>query len=125
LVDYEEFCGLKQPAAQEQPLEEITVAELAAQIENNPEVQIIDVREPHEFEIARIPGTKLIPLAQIVQRAKEIDPSRAAIVHCKSGVRSGKAIRALRESGYKGKLLNLKGGVLAWSDEIDPSVPKY
>jgi sulfur-carrier protein adenylyltransferase/sulfurtransferase len=125
LVDYEEFCGLKQPVAEETVLEEITVSELSEQIKNNPEVQIIDVREPHEFEIARIPNTKLIPLSQVVQRAKEIDSSRTAVVHCKSGVRSGKAIRALQESGYKGKLLNLKGGILAWSDEIDRSVPKY
>ena len=126
LVDYEEFCGLKQTvAAEENVLEEISVADLNEQIKNNPEVQIIDVREPHEFEIARIPYTNLIPLSQVVQRAKEIDPSRTAIVHCKSGVRSGKAIRALQESGYTGKLLNLKGGILAWSDEIDPRVPKY
>jgi len=124
LIDYEEFCGLNLPV-KEDVLEEITVSELKRQLENNPETQVIDVREPHEFEIARIPGTKLIPLSQIVQRVKEIDPSRAAIIHCKSGVRSGKAIRALQESGYQGKLLNLKGGILAWSDEIDPSVPKY
>ena len=126
LVDYEEFCGLKQPVASvENVLEEITVAELAEQFKNNPEVQVIDVREPHEFDIARIPNTKLIPLSQVVQRVKEIDPSRNAIIHCKSGVRSGKAIRALQESGYTGKLLNLKGGILAWADEIDPRVAKY
>ena len=127
LIDYEEFCGLKQPAAaiEENVLEEITVKELAGQLKNNPEVQIIDVREPHEFDIARIPRTRLIPLSQVVQRQKELDPSRMAIIHCKSGVRSGKAIRALQESGYTGRLLNLKGGILAWSDEIDPSVPKY
>ena len=126
LVDYEEFCGLKQPiVANETVLEEITVRELAEQLKNNPEVQVIDVREPHEFDIARIPRTRLIPLSQVVQRQREIDPSRTAIIHCKSGVRSGKAIRALQESGYTGKLLNLEGGILAWSDEIDPSVPKY
>jgi sulfur-carrier protein adenylyltransferase/sulfurtransferase len=124
LVDYEEFCGLNLPV-KEEILEEITVTDLNEQLRNNPEVQIIDVREQHEFEIARIPNTKLIPLSQIVQRAKELDPSRTAVVHCKSGVRSGKAIKALQESGYKGKLLNLKGGILAWSDEIDPRVPKY
>ena len=124
LIDYEEFCGLNLPV-QEDVLEEITVTALNDLIKNNAETQVIDVREPHEFEIARIPNTKLIPLSQIVQRAKEIDQSRTAIIHCKSGVRSGKAIRALQESGYKGKLLNLKGGILAWSDEIDPSVPKY
>ena len=124
LIDYEEFCGLNLPV-KEDVLEEITVSELSEQIKNNPETQVIDVREPHEFEIARIPNTKLIPLSEVVRRAKEIDSSRTAIIHCKSGVRSGKAIRALQESGYKGKLLNLKGGILAWSDEIDPRVPKY
>jgi len=124
LIDYEEFCGFNLPV-KEDVLEEITVTELSDLIKNNPEVQVIDVREPHEFEIARIPNTKLIPLSQVVQRAKEIDSSRTAILHCKSGVRSGKAIKALQESGFKGKLLNLKGGILAWSDEIDPRVPKY
>ena len=94
-------------------------------IKNDSEVQIIDVREPHEFEIAKIPHTKLIPLAQVVNRAKEIDSSRTAIVHCKGGVRSAKAIQDLQNAGYKGKLLNLKGGIMAWSDEIDSSVPKY
>jgi molybdopterin/thiamine biosynthesis adenylyltransferase/rhodanese-related sulfurtransferase/molybdopterin converting factor small subunit len=124
LIDYEEFCGLNLPV-KEDVLEEITVSELSEQLKNNPETQVIDVREPHEFEIARIPDTKLIPLSEVVRRAKEIDSSRTAIIHCKSGVRSGKAIRALQESGYKGKLFNLKGGILAWSDEIDPRVPKY
>jgi sulfur-carrier protein adenylyltransferase/sulfurtransferase len=124
LIDYEEFCGFNLPV-KEDVLEEITVTELSDLIKNNPEVQVIDVREPHEFEIARIPNTQLIPLSQVVQRAKEIDSSRTAILHCKSGVRSGKAIKALQESGFKGKLLNLKGGILAWSDEIDQSVPKY
>ncbi|MEP7039906.1 MAG: ThiF family adenylyltransferase, partial [Acidobacteriota bacterium] len=124
LIDYEEFCGLNLPT--ETPvLEEITVTELNDLIKNNSEVQIIDVREPHEFEIAKIPNTKLIPLAQVVNRAKEIDQSRTAIIHCKAGGRSAKAIQALQENGYKGKLLNLKGGITAWSDEIDSSVPKY
>ncbi|MEO8072227.1 MAG: molybdopterin-synthase adenylyltransferase MoeB [Acidobacteriota bacterium] len=124
LIDYEEFCGLNLPT--ETPvLEEITVTELNDLIKNNSEVQIIDVREPHEFEIAKIPNTKLIPLAQVVNRAKEIDQSRTAIIHCKAGGRSAKAIEALQNAGYKGKLLNLKGGITAWSDEIDSSVPKY
>jgi adenylyltransferase/sulfurtransferase len=124
LIDYEEFCGLNLPT--ETPvLEEITVSELNEQIKNNPEVQIIDVREPHEYEIGKIPHSKLIPLAQVVARQKEIDQSRTAVIQCKSGGRSAKAIQALQDAGYKGKLLNLKGGILAWSDEIDPSIPKY
>lgn len=125
LVDYEEFCGLRQPVAEKTPIEEITATELNDLIKNNPETQIIDVREPHEYEIAKIPNTKLIPLAQVVSRAKEIDPSRTAIIHCKAGGRSAKAIEALKESGYTGRLLNLKGGITAWSDEVDQNVPKY
>jgi adenylyltransferase/sulfurtransferase len=89
------------------------------------EFQLIDVREPHEYEIARIPNAKLIPLGQVVARSSEIDPNRTAVVQCKGGVRSAKAIADLKAAGYKGKLINLKGGIGAWSDEVDPSVPKY
>jgi len=106
-------------------LEEIPVTELNELIKNNLEAQIIDVREPFEVEIARIPNTKLIPLGEVVNRAKEIDASRAAIIHCKAGGRSAKAIEALKNAGYAGKLINLKGGITAWSDEVDSSVPKY
>lgn len=125
LVDYEEFCGLRQPVTEKAPIEEITATELNDLIKNNAETQIIDVREPHEYEIASIPNTKLIPLAQVVSRVKEIDPSRTAIIHCKAGGRSAKAIEALKEAGYTGRLLNLKGGITAWSDEVDQNVPKY
>ena len=124
LIDYEAFCGLNQPTTAP-VLEEITATELNELIKNNPETQVIDVREPFEVEIAKIPNTKLIPLGEVVKRAKEIDGSRTAIIHCKAGGRSAKAIAALQESGYKGKLLNLKGGITAWSDEVDPSVAKY
>jgi sulfur-carrier protein adenylyltransferase/sulfurtransferase len=124
LIDYEEFCGLGGPV-EETALEEISATELSELIETNPELQVIDVREPHEFEIARIPNTHLIPLGEVVARAREIDPSRTAVIHCKGGVRSAKAIRALQENGYAGRLINLKGGIGAWSDEVDPSVPKY
>ena len=124
LIDYEAFCGLNQPATA-LVLEEITAAELNELIKNDPEVQIIDVREPHEYEIAAIPNAKLIPLGEVVKRAEEIDQSRTAIIHCKAGGRSAKAIAALQESGYAGKLLNLTGGITAWSDEVDANVPKY
>ncbi|MGI8555810.1 MAG: ThiF family adenylyltransferase, partial [Pyrinomonadaceae bacterium] len=124
LIDYEEFCGLNLPT--EPPvLEEITATELTTLIKNDSEVQIIDVRELHEDESAKSPNTKLIPLAQVVRRAKEIDQSRTAIIHCKAGGRSAKAIEALQNAGYKGRLLNLKGGITAWADEVDPNVPKY
>ena len=124
LIDYEAFCGLNLP--NDAPvLEEITATELNELIVNNPETQVIDVREPFEVEIAKIPNAKLIPLGEVVARTKEIDQSRTAIIHCKAGGRSAKAIAALQENGYKGKLLNLKGGITAWSDEVDASVAKY
>ena len=83
------------------------------------------MREPFEYEIARIPGTKLIPLGQVVSRMNEIDPSRETVVHCKAGVRSAKGIAALKQAGFPGRLINLKGGITAWSDEVDPTVAKY
>lgn len=126
LIDYEEFCGLS--AAQQPPepqLEEITVTELKRRLDRGDDIQIIDVREPNEYEIARIPGTKLIPLSQVVKRMSEIDPARETVLHCKAGVRSAKAIAALKCAAFPGRLTNLKGGITAWSDEVDSSVPKY
>jgi adenylyltransferase/sulfurtransferase len=126
LIDYEEFCGLR-AQSQEQPptLEEITATELKQRLDNDQNCQIIDVRETFEYDIARIPGTKLIPLGQVVARMNEIDPSRETVMHCKGGVRSAKAIAALKQAGFPGRLLNLKGGITAWSDEVDPTVAKY
>lgn len=128
LIDYEEFCGLRPPAQEvkeERKMEEITAAWLKERLDRGDDLQVIDVREPNEYEIARLPGTKLIPLGQVTSRMNEIDPTRETIVHCKGGVRSAKAIAALVEAGFTGKLVNLKGGITAWSDEVDPSVPKY
>ena len=88
-------------------------------------VRIVDVREPHEYAIARLPNTKLIPLGQVASRVSEFDPSHETVVMCKGGVRSLKAIRALRGAGYKGPLVNLTGGITAWSDDVDSSVPRY
>jgi molybdopterin/thiamine biosynthesis adenylyltransferase/rhodanese-related sulfurtransferase/molybdopterin converting factor small subunit len=132
LIDYEEFCGLNpQPATAaqtthgEQPLQEITATELKRLLDSGADVQIIDVREPHEYDIARIPQTRLIPLAQVLGRMSEIDPQRETVVHCKMGGRSAKAIKELQEAGFTGKLINLKGGITAWSNEVDPNVAKY
>ena len=126
LIDYEEFCGLR-GQAQEQPaaFEEITATELKQRFDNSQALQVIDVRETFEYDIARIPGTKLIPLGQIVTRMNEIDPSRETVMHCKAGVRSAKAIAALKQAGFPGRLVNLKGGITAWSDEVDPTVARY
>jgi adenylyltransferase/sulfurtransferase len=126
LIDYEEFCGLRtQTEEPKDTLEEITATELRQRMDANPELQVIDVREPFEQEIARIEGTKLIPLGQVVARMNEIDPSRETVLHCKAGVRSAMAIASLKKAGFPGRLINLKGGITAWSDEVDPAVPKY
>jgi molybdopterin/thiamine biosynthesis adenylyltransferase/rhodanese-related sulfurtransferase/molybdopterin converting factor small subunit len=134
LIDYEEFCGLRpapsQAAATDRAeetrqMEEITATELKQRLDRGDDVQIIDVREPNEYDIARIPGSKLIPLGQVVNRQDEINEERETVVHCKGGVRSAKAIEALTRSGFKGHLVNLKGGITAWSNDVDPSVPKY
>lgn len=106
-------------------MEEITATELKGRLDRGENIQIIDVREPHEYEIARIPNSHLIPLAQVVNRMNEIDITRETVMHCKAGVRSAKAIEALTRAGFPGRLINLKGGITAWSNEVDPSVPKY
>jgi len=126
LIDYEEFCGIRQPSQTEtQTMEEITATELKQRLDKGDDIQIIDVREPHEYEIAQIPNSRLIPLGQVLGRMNEIDPERETIVHCKMGGRSAKAIEALKRTGFTGHLINLKGGITAWSNEVDPSVPKY
>jgi adenylyltransferase/sulfurtransferase len=135
LIDYEEFCGLRpaprQAAAagenteESRQMEEINATELKQRLDSGEDLQVIDVREPNEYEIARIPGTKLIPLGQVVSRMSEIEEGRETVVHCKGGVRSAKAIEALTGAGFKGRLINLKGGITAWSNDVDPTVPKY
>jgi adenylyltransferase/sulfurtransferase len=125
LIDYEEFCGINQQPETKPTMEEITATELKQRLDNGDDIQIIDVREPHEYEIGQIPDSKLIPLGQVLNRMNEIDPDRETVVHCKMGGRSAKAIEALQRSGFPGHLVNLKGGITAWSNEVDPSVPKY
>jgi molybdopterin/thiamine biosynthesis adenylyltransferase/rhodanese-related sulfurtransferase/molybdopterin converting factor small subunit len=126
LIDYEEFCGITQTQTETKPtMEEITATELKQRLDRGDDIQIIDVREPHEYEIGQIPNSKLIPLGQVLNRMNEIDPERETVVHCKMGGRSAKAIDALQRSGFTGKLINLAGGITAWSNEVDPSVPKY
>jgi adenylyltransferase/sulfurtransferase len=124
LIDYEEFCGLR--AVEEKPvLEEITARELKTLLDIDLAIQLIDVREPFEYEIARIPTGRLIPLGEVVKRASEIDASKTTVVHCKGGVRSAKAIQQLKDNGFSGRLINLKGGIRAWSEDVNPEVPKY
>jgi sulfur-carrier protein adenylyltransferase/sulfurtransferase len=112
-------------ATTQQHLPEITATELMQRLDSGEDLQIIDVREPDEVAIAKIPNSIHIPLGQILARATEIDPDRATVLHCKMGGRSAKAIDALKRSGFPGNLINLRGGITAWSNEVDPSVPKY
>ena len=104
---------------------EITATELKQRLDKGDDIQLIDVREANEVAIARIPGAVHIPLGQVVNRISEIDPTRETVVHCKMGGRSARAIEALKQSGFSGNLINLKGGITAWSNEVDPTVPKY
>ena len=106
-------------------MEEITATELKQRLDNGEDIQILDVREDNEYAHSRIPNSVHIPLGQVLSRVDEIDPDRETVVHCKMGGRSARAIDALQRSGFTGKLVNLKGGILAWSDEVDPTVPKY
>ncbi len=126
LIDYEQFCGMR---GQEAPAVtsadgETTVEELKARIDRGEKVFILDVRNPPEYQICRIPGSTLLPLPELPQRLGELDKNREMVVHCKSGMRSQKAIAFLRQHGFT-KLSNLQGGILAWADRIDPSMPKY
>lgn len=103
----------------------ITAAELKKRLDNGDDIQIIDVREQNEFDFCRIPNTALIPLGQVTARMNEIDPKRTTVMHCKMGGRSAKAIENLQAAGFTGELINLQGGITAWSNEVDPNVPKY
>src|SRR5271165_6449277 len=124
LIDYNEFCGIR---GEEKPVEagnpEIQVEELKRRLDAGEELFVLDVREPHEYQICNISG-HLIPLGDLPKRVHELDSSREIVAHCRSGIRSAEAVDFLRKAGIR-KILNLKGGILAWSDEVDPSVPKY
>jgi len=125
LIDYEEFCGLR---GQEQPvattgIPEISVEELKRRLDAKDDLFILDVREPHEYQICNLNGY-LVPLNDLPKRVHELDPSKDMVVHCRSGGRSAKAVEFLRQAGFS-KAKNLAGGILAWADKIDPKVPKY
>jgi len=106
-------------------MESITASELKALMDEGADVQLIDVRQPDEYAFANIKGAKLIPLGEIISRMKDIDPNRDTVIHCKMGGRSARAIEALQQYGYTGRLRNLAGGITAWSNEVDPTVKKY
>ena len=121
LIDYHQFCGVPQ-----EPVgAEIEPAEVKAKLDRGDKFFFLDVREPHEYKIASLPGTKLIPLGELGKRLGEVPMDQPMIVvHCKSGGRSAKACDLLRQSGYK-NVLNMKGGTLLWSDKVDATVAKY
>lgn len=106
-------------------MEQITATELKKRMDAGDDIQLIDVRQPDEYDFAKIEGAKLIPLGEIVQRMGEIDPARETVLHCKAGGRSAQAIQKLQQAGFKGDLKNLAGGITAWSNEVDPKIPKY
>jgi adenylyltransferase/sulfurtransferase len=125
LVDYDQFCGVADPdAGHGADIPEIAPAELAARLARGDDIDLIDVREPHEWEIARIDGARLVPLGDLVGALPTLDSAREIVVHCKGGVRSAKAVRQLQAAGFR-RVANLAGGILRWSDEVDPSVPRY
>ena len=125
LIDYEEFCGLPTEAeAKAAAGKEIDVRELAAKLGRKDDFVLIDVREPHEHEIASIPGAVLIPLRALPARVSELDSSKEIVLHCHHGVRSMRALEFLEQAGFR-KLKSLKGGIDAWSIEIDSQVPRY
>ncbi|PYR23262.1 MAG: molybdenum cofactor biosynthesis protein MoeB [Acidobacteria bacterium] len=127
LIDYEQFCGIT-PAAPEpvavNKATEITSVELKQRLDRGDALRIVDVREPNEYQINRIPGSVLIPLGDVPKRQNELDPNDEIVVHCKMGTRSAKAADFLRSVGFK-RVLNLKGGILDWVEKVDPSQPKY
>ena len=128
LIDYEQFCGVRgqeTPAPASTDSEwEITVDELKKRLDRNDRVFILDVRNPEEFQICRIPGSTLLPLPELPQRFRELNQDQEMVIHCKSGMRSLKATNFLRQQGFR-KVKNLKGGILAWATSIDPTMPKY
>jgi len=125
LIDYEEFCGIG-PEVDESPtgIDEVTAKELKEELDQGQDPYILDVRNPVEYEISRIEGSHLIPLDQLLNRLNELDSARDIVAHCRTGARSAKAIEMLQEAGFR-KLRNLKGGVLAWADDVDPTMAKY
>jgi adenylyltransferase/sulfurtransferase len=128
LIDYNEFCGIRGEEKREEKtveagIPEIQVEELKRRLDAGDDLFVLDVREPHEYQICNING-HLIPLGDLPKRVNELDSSREIVAHCRSGVRSAKAVAFLQQAGFK-KVHNLAGGILAWADRVDPRMPKY
>jgi adenylyltransferase/sulfurtransferase len=133
LIDYEEFCGFR-PAepepvaaggrAERHVAGEISAVELKERLDRGDVLTLVDVREPNEFQINRIPGARLIPLGEVPRRYMELDTDDEIIVSCKVGARSARAADFLRSVGFR-RVLNLRGGIVDWIDKVDPSQPRY
>ena len=125
LLDYEQFCGIRgEEHVPETKVPEITAPEVKKMMDERKPFVLVDVREPHEFQICRIPGSTLIPLGDVPKRMHELNSADEIVVHCRSGMRSAQAVDLLMKAGFR-KIHNLKGGVLAWADQVDPTMPKY
>jgi adenylyltransferase/sulfurtransferase len=127
LIDYQQFCGItperKEDQTEKNGIPQISVKDLKSRIDSGEEIYLIDVREPFEYAIANL-GGKLIPQNDVAQRLGEIDRDREVIVHCKGGVRSQKIAEYLKQQGYQ-RVINVAGGILAWADQVDPTMKKY
>jgi adenylyltransferase/sulfurtransferase len=127
LIDYEQFCGLRGQETAAMPAAgtaDITVEELKQRLDRGEKVFVLDVRNPEEYQICQLPGSKLLPLPDLQRRFGELPKDQEMVVHCKSGMRSAKAIAFLKQQGFN-KLRNVKGGITAWAEKIDPTMPKY
>jgi len=125
LIDYEEFCGIRgEEYVPATTVPEISATEVKEMMDEKDPFVLVDVREPHEYEICNIPGAKLIPLGEVPKRMHELNTADQIVVHCRSGVRSAKAVEFLMQAGFR-RIFNLKGGVLAWARDVDPSMPSY
>ena len=125
LIDYDEYCGTSRdsyPTAEAESVD-LTPTELAQRLSDQEDIALIDVREPYEWALGRIPGARLIPLGELAAAMSSLDSTREVVVYCRSGVRSANAARQLRAAGFRA--LNLTGGILRWSDDVDPTVRKY
>jgi adenylyltransferase/sulfurtransferase len=125
LIDYETFCGIVPEPENVGNPDEVTVQDMKKALDNpGLGIKVVDVREPDEYEIAMVAGVPLLPLSELHSRFTELDPNTQYYLHCKAGVRSLKALNFLRQQGFK-YVKSVKGGITAWSDEIDRNVPQY
>jgi adenylyltransferase/sulfurtransferase len=124
LIDYEQFCGISYEDGRDINVDRISVEELKQKIDNNEDIFLLDVREPHEYQINSIKDGYLIPLNDLPNRVNELDTSREIVAYCKVGGRSAHAVAFLKKAGFK-KVKNLVGGINAWASKIDRSMPRY